>query len=234
MFCLELNKITSFFNSDVLDRAISLDELNMFKLCKENHIYLQLIRYIILTIELRLNDSIELHLPRNSKEFFTYNSDKYWSKLIYAMRYINKIDIVKKMNYTILLHHIHVGGYVNIHKYWNVYLTEKGYMNNTTVINDVDYHYSTTYRVLNKSIYDVNLVIDRIITKSLFDIREHIHSDDDAIYYHMIKHMLDDNTNNINKNFVNKFKNYLNASYSNPSRETEDKHDILNLIYDIM
>lgn len=234
MFCFELYRISSFFNSDVLNRHISVDELIMFKMSKENHIYLQLIRYIILTIELRLNDSIELHLPRNSKEFFTYNSDKYWSKLIYALRYINKVEIAKNINYTILLHHIHVGGYVNIHKYWKSHLTEKGYMNNTTVINDVEYHNSTTYSVLNSSIYNVNLVIDKILTKSLYDIREHIHSDDDAIYYYMIKHMLDDNTNNINKNFVNKFKNYLNASYSNPSRETEDKYDMLNLIYEIM
>jgi hypothetical protein len=235
MFCLELDKIASFFNSDVLDRQISIDELVMFKLCKENQIYLQLIRYIILTIELKLKDSVELHPPRNSKEFFTYNSDKYWSKLIYALRYINKKnEIAKNLKYAILLHYIHVGGYVNIHKYWHVHLSEKGYMNNTIVVNDIDYHYSTTYRVLNKSIYDVNLVIDKIITKCLFDIREYIYSDDDTVYYYMLKHMLDENTNNINKNFVSKFKNYLNTPYSNPSSETENKLDMLNLIYDIL
>jgi hypothetical protein len=232
MFCLELYKISSFFDSDVLNRRTSIDELVTFGLTEKNHIYLKLIRYIILVIEIKLSDSIELHLPRNTTEFFTYNSDKYWSKLIYAMNYITKTE-KDKINFTILLHYIHVGGYVNINKHWNVHLIEKGYLKSKVVKDDIDYHSKTTRNILRISAYDANLIIDRIITSCLYSIREHIESNDD-MYYHMIKHILNENSVNISRNLIHKYENYLRGSYHNVCTESENKYDMLNLFYDIM
>jgi hypothetical protein len=46
-----------------------------------------IMRYVSVYTMYINNVSIEIHLPRNSQEIFTYHSDKYWAKIIYGLNH---------------------------------------------------------------------------------------------------------------------------------------------------
>jgi hypothetical protein len=225
--------IFKIFIPDIINRYIVPDKLKNFNIDENNKIYLILIRYILLIIQMKYNDIIELHSPRNTTEYFTYTSDKMWSKIIYGMVYLNEVFQKKEtVSYNVLFHYIHVGGCVNIIKYWYHHLREIKYTEIDAVKKDIKYHMQSTSYSISCDYNNINYLYDKIISQSLYGIRDFINLNNDNIYIYMLQFILNDN--NIDNNLIIEYKKYLNNSYINSCRESENREDIINLIYDNM
>jgi hypothetical protein len=99
-----------------MDKGNKHDFLENFdKLPNKNHMW-SMMRYISLVIDIYYNNNLELHYPRNSEEYFTYLSDKYWIKLIYGLLDTKTIDSIMKS--------IHNGNYINL-IHWKPILVKK-------------------------------------------------------------------------------------------------------------
>jgi len=218
------------FISDIINRYTGPDKLSKFIYTDDNNKYLILMRYLLLVIQLKIKDSVELHLPRNTSEYFTYQSDKLWSKIIYAIMYINENN--DPMCYNNLLHYIHVGGCVNLVKYWFYHLNDKKYSEKELVRSDIKYHMQSTGYSLYYDSYNFHLKFDKIITECIFYIKDYINLNNDDIYIQMLTYIL--NSEMVSNNLLTDYKKYLNRSYIDPSNESLNKYDMLNLIYDNM
>jgi len=47
-----------------------------------------MIRFCAIMMDLIHKISVEIHIPRNTTEYFSYTSDKYWSKILSGIYYL--------------------------------------------------------------------------------------------------------------------------------------------------
>ena len=213
--------------AEVINKYNAIDILKDFDTLPNNIIYWKLIRYIILVLQVKQNISIELHPPRNTTEFFTYISDKLWSKIIHGMSYIllNPVDndYNPKQIYN-LFHHIHLGGSVNLIKYWYFQLHNKKYTEKIEIKYELSYYIEETHIVYNNNNYKYYENIDKIITNALSHIARMIKIndtiDETVLYYTMLKYIIKED---IPISIFNTFTHYLNSPYIDPCIETEAK-----------
>jgi hypothetical protein len=210
-------------NTTVLSRHSAKDLLIDFKNIysdNEKKLYWKIVRYISLIIYIKLEYSIEIHYPRDSFERFTYESDKLWSKILYYMLYVNSKEV---KSIQLIYKYITIGGYVNLIKYWSNILS------NISNIEKI-YYTETTYFRLKTEKSNYNTDTDNCIISALYYIIYNIYSDDSILSKTMLKYIIRDY--DINSDMISKFSNYLNSSYIDPCRETENKIDMYNLLYD--
>lgn len=210
---------------DGLSRHNAIDLLiNFSKVYSDNEKKLlwKLIRYVNLIIYIKLEISIELHCPRSSVEKFTYESDKLWSKIIYYIIYIKTNDI---KSLQLIYKYIIIGGYVNLKNYWYNILPKKENYNNELL-----YYSDTTYFKLKTIKLYRDSIIDSCIINVLHYISNNVYTRDDILSIIMLEYII--NRMDINKILQTKFINYLNSPYIDPCRESENKIDMYNLLYD--
>ena len=61
------------------------DLLNKFNALPNKNFLWSMMRYTSVIYQVIHNSKLEIHTPRNSTEYYTYISDKYWAKLIYGL-----------------------------------------------------------------------------------------------------------------------------------------------------
>ena len=92
----------------------------------------QMMRYFTLLYDIQYGISIEIHKPRNTREMFTYYSDKFWAKLIYGL--LNE-NLQKSM-----LDKINEGSRINLSKYWYPILLQNNYLNRSDIKYEISYY----------------------------------------------------------------------------------------------
>jgi hypothetical protein len=210
---------------DVFTRQNAIDVLFNFSKVytnDEKKLIWKLVRYVNLIIYIKLEYGIELHCPRSSIEKFTYESDKLWSKIIYYLIYINNND---NQSLQLIYEYIIIGGYVNLKKYWYDILPKKENYNHELI-----YYTDTSYSKLKSCKPYSDSTMDFCIINVLYYIKNNVYTMDDNLSKIMLEYII--NKNNITKIIKIKFIDYLNSSYIDPCRETENKMDIYNLLYD--
>lgn len=91
-----------------------------------------MMRYVCFVCEYLYDLHIEIHKPRNSTEFFTYASDKYWSKLLYGLKYGKTKSSI--------LEFINKGNEFNLKKHWYEILCDKNYLSYDNVYHEITYY----------------------------------------------------------------------------------------------
>jgi len=199
---------------------------NFYEDYSERHIklYLKLTRYISLVLYINIRYNIELHKPRICIEKFSYESDKLWSKIIYFILYLNTNTIQSRK---IIYQYIHIGGYVNLIKYWYDKIIK-----NDKFESDKKYYESYTFYDATKSDSVYEAKKDIHITNALYFIINNVYGSDYNLCKTMLKYLI--NESKISNNIIIQFSNYLNNLNRDPCLETERKIDIYNLIYDFI
>jgi hypothetical protein len=191
----------------------------------EKKLLWKLIRYLSLTLYIKLDYNIEIHHPRSSVEKFTYESDKLWSKIIYYLIYLNTSDIKSIKSIQSIYKYIVIGGYVNLKKYWyNILPKKENYANELLYYSDTTYYKLKTYKPFSDS------TIDGCIINVLYYIINNVYNKDEYLSKVMLEYII--NKNDITKKLQTKFINYLNTPYISPCQESENKMDMYNLLYD--
>ena len=208
-----------------MDKCNKNDLLENFdKIPNKNHMW-SMMRYISLVIDIYYNNNLELHYPRNSEEYFTYMSDKYWIKLIYGLLDTKTIDSIMKS--------IHNGNYINL-IHWKPILVKKRYTSNLEICNEFSYYTSSYTYIVDQlmnincnSYYRTNYYENKKIADIIFYIKDIHHINDDTCDY-LLKYIIDFKNND--KYVINKFYKYLTDIPYNSSIETENKIEMINLI----
>lgn len=213
--------------ADVLTRQNAIDVLINFSKVytnDEKKLLWKLMRYVNLIIYIKLECNIELHCPRSSVEKFTYESDKLWSKIIYYIIYLNNNDI---QSLQLIYEYIIIGGYVNLKNYWyNILPKKENYDNELLYYTDTTYFKFKLYKAFSDS------TIDLCIINVLHYITYNVYSIDEYLSIIMLEYII--NKTDITKILQTKFINYLNSPYIDPCRESENKIDMYNLLYDFI
>jgi hypothetical protein len=205
---------------------------NLYDALDNKEVAWMLMRYISVLYDVIYNISLELHHPRNSCEFYTFNSDRYWAKVIYALHYLSKNSENTEVE---LLNQIHVGSRINLINHWYNILKNKKYINDFSLQIEIKYYlYSIdTILKLNKiyspnvenSKFKIFLTEDKRICYSIYNIKNSINN------YEMLSNLL---LNQIIKKcdlyVIEKFYKYLTGNINDPCKETENKNDIVSLI----
>lgn len=216
-------------NCDILSRS---DKIN------EQKELLILIRYICIILNIHYEINIEMHPPRNTKEIFTYNSDKYWSRILHAW---NEIVTNNSMTKDIIFKAVHKGGSINYLTYWyyifknnNTLLQKTEFANQLKIENK--YYLLSAYSIdiesyVESSVEIKNLFkIDKLITDVLFYMRHTVLNKKYCKY--MIEYIIDKKY--ISTYIIDKVYNYLSSEYISPMVDSENRKDILNLFYDLL
>ena len=203
------------------------DLLANFDLLPNKNYLWMMMRYISVIFDIYYNISIEIHKPRNTDEFFTYSSDKYWSKLIYGL-------LVCKTDVNTIMNSIHEGNQINLINFWKPTLIGKKYNFDISFYNEMSY-YSNEYNIIidsfnkkqlnyyHKLNFNENLNITNIISYV-----KDITIVDKITCEYLLKYIM--YPEYINDKVINKFYVYLTNPPTDPCRETEDREDIINLI----
>jgi len=193
-----------------------------------------LMRFICIVIEVHLNIKFELHPPRNTSEMFTYTSDKYWSKIIDTWK---QLQSNPKMSKDDIFISIHICCSINYFQYWYHIFKKSNILNNTTyykkILTDDNTYYLTPVLELKKNENkNISYLIDTDIqiANALFYIK-HIKFRKEYCKY-IIGYII--NPIYITQYLIDKVYDYLSSEYISSRIETENKDDILVLIYDLL
>ena len=194
---------------------------------------LMLIRYVCIILKVYHKVHIELHPPRNTKEIFTYNSDRYWSKILYAWYTISNTKSVTK---DIIYRAIHKGGSIN-HTYWNnIFKNNNILSQNTDFVKkfnlDNDYYSMSAFNIKFgvSDELDKLITIDKTITDILFHIRYIVLNKKYCKY--MIEYVLDKKY--ISTYIIDIVYNYLSSDYIDPRLNSESEIEIIDLFSDFL
>jgi hypothetical protein len=205
---------------------------NLYDALDNKEVAWMLMRYISVLYGVLYETSLEIHHPRNSCEFYTFNSDKYWAKVIYALHYLNKNTENTEVE---LLNQIHVGSRINLINHWYAILKNKNYVNDINLQIEIKYYLYSIDMILklNKtcslnaviSRFKIFLTEDKKICYSIYNIKNSINN------YEILSNLL---LNQIIKNsdmyVIEEFYKYLTGKINDPCKETENKNDIVSLI----
>ena len=180
-----------------------------------------MMRYMCLVYEYQYNIQIEIHTPRNSKEIFTYYSDKYWAKLIYGLTNTNK-------NVT-MLNRIYKGSETNLIYHWYQIIKDNNYLIRDNIYYDVTYYINYNHiieekeKVRHEKLTEENKILSRILSYivNILAVRK-----DNCEY--LLRYFCNHET--INDNLINKFYEYLTSSVSDSCIEREKKENIFILL----
>jgi hypothetical protein len=211
-------------NYDLLSNSFNVNEKKEL---------LILIRYVCIILKVHHNLHIELHPPRNTKEIFTYYSDKYWSKVLYAWdTIINSKSITKDIIYRA----IHKGSCIN-HDYWyDIFKNNNILSENTDFINkfnnESNYYSMSSFNVKFgvSDELDKLITIDKSITDIFFHIRYLVLNKNYCKY--MIEYVLDKKY--ISTYIIDIVYNYLSSDYIDPRLNSESEIEIVNLFKDFL
>ncbi len=210
--------IDKFRSKDILIDYENFDE----ELKKECWFYVRFSNIILNFFE---GTCIELHKPRSSKELYTYNSDKLWSMVINIMNMYKKIGKNDKDIYTTdyLFEVIHNAGGLNFLRYWGKIFNRSVKINE--FIDDIKFYLYSSQKARNMVKYTNNEY--RII--SLFKYIRY-----EKISFDYCKFILSYviNNNQLTDKKINMVYTYLTSKYIDPCVESENRRDIINLLYD--
>lgn len=208
--------------NEVLDLKLIFDKIK-----NKQHLWI-MIRFCAIMLDISHDISIEIHTPRNTTEFFSYTSDKYWAKII------NGIDYLENNPYPFkdeLLNKIHLGSKNNLIMYWYPILKNLKYLNIYNLQSEISYYSCSIELILelkekkNNLIYNTLLSIDQTICDALWIVyKSKIH-----IYtcYELLKLI---KLNCTDSYVLENFYLHLISKYDNPCIETENRIEIVDLI----
>jgi hypothetical protein len=214
-----------------MEESIKLDDL--YKSYPNKTKLWILMRYVSVMIDVFYNIPIELHEPRKSVEFFTYLSDKYWSKLLYGLSNTN-ISSLEKVH-----EQIHFGARNNLIKYWYSILRSTRKIENTYIDFEIKYYlYSLKAikdlkisRVFNQSeekrYFDKLFNEDILIAELVYDLKN-----DNIITSIITEKLLNKLIYRTDEYIINEFNKYLLSPPTTICKEAEYKNEISELIND--
>jgi hypothetical protein len=184
-------------------------------------------------IDLFYGIPIELHEPRKSVEFFTYLSDKYWSKLLYGLSNAT-ISSLEKVH-----EQIHFGAKNNLIKYWYPILRSRRKLEDTLIEIEIKYYlYSLKAikdlkitRVFNQSeekrYFDKLFNEDILIAELVYDLKN-----ENEITAKITEKLLKKLIYRTDEYVIQQFNKYLLSPPLAICKETEYKNEICELIND--
>lgn len=210
------------------------DILNNFNVLHNKNELWFIMRFICIVINVHLNINFELHPPRNTTEMFTYTSDKYWSKIIDTWKQLQSNPDMNKDDIFISMH---IGCSINYFQYWYHIFNKSNILNQTTSyvksLNDDTTYYLTPVFELKKN-ENKNLTyltdIDIQIANALFYIK-YIKCRKEYCKY-IIGYIIEQQY--ISQYIIDKVYAYLSSEYISSRIETENKDEVLVLIYDLL
>jgi hypothetical protein len=188
-----------------------------------NKIHLwRMMRYLCISCDILHGVDIEFHKPRNSTEYFTYNSDKYWSKLIYGLTYgYNKTSILDSVN---------KGTEINLKNHWYPILCDKNYLSKDPVYYEITYYLcindnstSNKEKEAHSLILEEDTVISNIIHYVLH-IKTIKRSDCKYLLNYLCASWY------IDDKMINTFYDYITLPPADSCTENENKSDIIYFI----
>ena len=211
-----------FDMNDVLDLRLIYDKIK-----NKQNIWI-MIRFCAIMIDIIHDVSLEIHMPRNTTEMFSYTSDKYWAKIINGLDYLENNPHPSKHE---LLNKIHLGSKNNLIVYWYPILTKLKHFNQYNLQSEINYYCCSLQTILelkekkNNLIFNTLLSIDQIICEAIWL----IHKSKLQIYacYTLLKLITPEY---IDSYVLEKYYIYLISHYDGPCIETENRIEIVNLI----
>ena len=208
------------------------DILNDFNILLQNNECWFLIRYIYIILDIYLDVKLELHPFRNTTELFTYQSDKYWSKIIYTW---TKLEYNPDMTLDEIFLCVHLGGAINYLEYWYYIFELRGTFNQNTsftrdLINEKMYYLTSSYDLESNKKFDSLRNIDKTIANALYYIKNIKLHKGNCKY--IIANFID--SKYISSYLIDKVYDYFSSKYVTPSIDTENRTDVLNLFYDLL
>jgi len=191
-------------------------------------------RYVCIILSIHELAFIELHIPRNTREIFTYNSDKYWSRVLFGWNDILNIPDMSKDD---ILCSVQKGGYINYFEYW-FYI----FQNNKTLSKKTDfadqlkvenkYYLMCKLNVDLKSYNFVNdlVTMDELITDILYYVRHIILNKKHCKF--MLGYIV--KKEYISNYLIDQVYDYLSSEYIDSSKDMEKRNDVINLLQDII
>ena len=178
-------------------------------------------RYFNIYYEIKTHTSWEIHIPRNSKEIYTYCCDRFWAKIIHGINHMIEYPDCYLQE---LQEVIHLGSRYNLIYYWYPILI---YNKNTELnySNEIKYYLYSLDMALelkNKNFHNF-LSEDVFISEILYNIEPTINKNK---CIELLKNLI----TNYDQKLIDRFYNYLTGNINDPCIETENRDELVNII----
>lgn len=200
------------------------DLLSIFDtLPNKTHLW-QMMRYFTLIYSISHGISIEIHKPRNTREIFTYHSDKFWAKLIYGL---SNENLQKTM-----LDKIDEGSRINVKQYWYPIFLQNNCLNRNDIKYEISYyirnHTLDIENILNEKTVHQSVLNENKIVANILNYVKNIKSINKDTCILLLKNICKYNL--IDDIIVDEFYKYIASPPTNPCSETENREDIIILL----
>ena len=202
-----------------------------------------IMRYVCVILKIKYNTCVEIHQPRNTTEFYTYSSDKYWVKIFYGLLYLKLYPSSSMIEMWIYIHKCSAD---NLLKYWYPILSRKKYVTMTEHNITIKYYlYSVVmihkilkdkpYNEETMNIFKILVEEDKCISQLLCYINSSkftVYNNNREITNYFLNYIPFKNP--INDELRTHFFNYLMSPINDPCIESENKNELTELIYDYL
>jgi len=198
------------------------DLLNKFNALPNKNFLWSMMRYTSVIYQVIHHSKLEIHTPRNSTEYYTYISDKYWAKLIYGLS-------LSKSN-CIISDNVKKGSYINLIGHWHNIFTRNNFVSINSIKYEISYYLDLPLESNNeieKSIHK-KIINDNSIFSDIISYILHIDIINKNICKYLLKYVLI--SYKIDEYIIDNFYNYLISLPMDPCRETECRDDIIILL----
>lgn len=191
-----------------------------------NKIFLwSIMRYVCLILKMFHGISIEIHIPRNSTEFYTYNSDRIWAKILSGLS--------PDKSHKTMLQKVFSGSHDNLKQHWYPILFQNNYLTKNYITIEVSYYLNKQHLLYatdaQKEGYEKILNQNKTVANILNYVSK-IKSITKESSLYLLKYIC--RYEKLNNDLINKLYIYLTHPPTDPCHESENREDILVFLDD--